>query len=81
MISLPKVIFQFYNGLDQWAAHGVLVHAPMQLPEGILNILIWAHQQGYKMGQKMCGYAARGGHLEILKWAKDNELIWDHLIC
>jgi hypothetical protein len=29
----------------------------------------------------VCMYAARGGHLKVLRWARENGCPWDHLTC
>ena len=39
--------------------------------------LQWALNTGYMMDSDTCLYAAEGGHLEVLKWARTNGCEWD----
>ena len=32
-------------------------------------------------GERTCAYAAKGGHLEMLKWARENDCPWDAKTC
>jgi hypothetical protein len=44
---------------------------------GYLNILKWAHQNGYTWDHRTCAQAALHGHFEILKWAREKDCDWD----
>ena len=39
---------------------------------GKIEIIKWAHENGFPSGGQLCVYAAEGGHFEILKWAYEN---------
>ena len=49
---------------------------------GYLSLLKDRHTRGV-LGSKefLCGVAARGGHLEVLKWARANGCPWDGRTC
>ena len=49
---------------------------------GYLSLLKDRHTRGV-LGSKefLCGVAARGGHLEVLKWARANGCPWDEWTC
>jgi len=44
----------------------------------VLPILKWARANGCAWDEWTCAYAAIGGHLSILKWARDRE--WLHML-
>jgi len=37
---------------------------------------MWAAEYGYKMDKKTCANAVKEGHLEVLKWARENRCEW-----
>ncbi len=45
---------------------------------GYLNILKWAHEEGYKWNAHACSIAARNGHLECLKYLREKNCKWNH---
>jgi hypothetical protein len=34
-------------------------------------MLRWAREQGYPWDESTCEHAAKGGHLEVLRWARE----------
>ncbi|CAB9528076.1 ankyrin repeat protein [Seminavis robusta] len=49
---------------------------------GSLPVLTWAHNtKGFPMSMGTCKNAASAGHLEILKWARENGCPWDWRTC
>ena len=47
---------------------------------GRLQLLRWMHAAGRDLGD-VCQYAALGGHLEVLQWARVNGCPWDEWTC
>ena len=37
--------------------------------------------QGCEWGSWTCSYAAKNGHLHVLKWARENDCEWDFQTC
>jgi hypothetical protein len=48
-----------------WSMNDAVCH-------GAFNVVKWLRTNRYLFGEKTCEYAAKGGHLEILKWAHMN---------
>jgi hypothetical protein len=49
---------------------------------GYLSTLKCLRRQGRLCNNRLlCAYAARGGHLEVLKWARENGCPWDEKTC
>src|SRR5436190_13832787 len=46
-----------------------------------LELLKWAHENGYPWHQDVCDYLARKGHFETLKWAKENGCEINSYVC
>ncbi len=47
----------------------------------ILFTVQWLHSQGCPWNLTTCQFAARGGHLEVLKWARGQKCPWDETTC
>jgi hypothetical protein len=41
-------------------------------------VLQWAQNDCGRYG---CAYAAKGGHLEVLKWVRENDFWWSEWTC
>jgi len=39
--------------------------------------LRWAREHDCPWDEWTCAYAAKGGHLEVLKWAREQHCPWD----
>jgi hypothetical protein len=37
--------------------------------------------ENFPWGERTCASAAGGGHLEVLKWARENDCPWDETTC
>ena len=48
---------------------------------GKIAILAFLCARGYKLHVSACAYAAQGGHLEALEWARRNGCPWDEHTC
>jgi len=48
---------------------------------GRLEIIKWAHTNGYQMHESTCSWTALNGHFEILKWVRSNGCSWDKSKC
>ena len=46
-----------------------------------LALTKWAHTNGCPWDERMCAWAAGGGHLEVLQWARANHCPWDERTC
>jgi len=49
--------------------------------EGFLNLLKYAHENGYPWTEKTCYIASRDGYLSCLKYAHENGCPWDVKTC
>ena len=48
---------------------------------GKLEVIKFAHKNGWKWDAKTCSEAAKEGHLEIIIWARRNGCPWDEKTC
>ena len=49
---------------------------------GNINVLKYFFNKGKRMSyNQVCSYAAIGGHLDILKWARENGCLWNANTC
>src|SRR5271166_6043683 len=48
--------------------------------KGYLGIIQWIFP-GAELSKDTCLLAARGGHLEVLKWARENQCPWNRSTC
>mgnify|MGYP001030254524 CR=1 FL=1 len=56
--------------------------AMMLSAQGSLSLLQWAKQNGCSfLSYECCHEAAKGGHLEVLKWLRENGHFWDERCC
>jgi len=49
--------------------------------KGYLNLLKYAHKNGYHWYENTCSNAALNGHLDCLKYPHENECPWDKYTC
>ena len=45
------------------------------IKRGYLDIIKYGIEQGYKLPRDSCNIAAGGGHLEVLKWAREMDVL------
>ena len=48
--------------------------------KGYLGIIQWIFP-GTELSKDTCSLAAAGGYLEVLKWARDHDCLWDSSTC
>ena len=50
---------------------------------GSIKMLAWAKDNGCPWEKRTCAFAAEGGHLETLKWAREHDCPcdWDESTC
>ncbi len=48
---------------------------------GSIDLLKYAHENGYTSNKETCEIAAKNGNLEILKYARENGCTWDKETC
>jgi hypothetical protein len=62
-----------YLRIDEYAGKFIANAALL----GYLDVMQWAYSVGCRMSCNTCEKAAEGGHLELLKWARENDCPWD----
>ena len=69
------------SGRERTAARGTSGRARTRRGAAISRCCEWARENDCPWDEETCAYAARGGHLDVLKWARENGCPWNEWTC
>ena len=79
--TTKNILRNTYKFFNRYPIEELLLKDLISNSKGDIEIIKWAHMNGYIMKDIACEYVAKYGYLNILKWLHENGCPWDKSTC